>query len=1830
MRKLILFIALSFLLGNQFLFSQVPSYVPTNGLVGYWPFSGNANDASGNGNNGTVNGATLIADRNGIVNSAYSFDGLSNYIQVPHSSSISITGDITMSAWVKTNGSNGQNYQTIISKRQTYWTWEYAMWLSYHNSTPHNTKLLAARSLGTGNGEYGWSTTPYIQNNWENWVVTISNNQMKIYKNGVLDQTQVFSLVPVNQTCPLLFGKNTLSDSSEQFYGNIDDIGIWNRALTPQEVSDLYTSCTPPVAPTGALTQTFCATPAPTVASLTATGTGIQWYAAATGGTPLATTTALVNGTTYYASQSVSACESTTRLAVMVSLNDPQITASATAVCSGTPVSLTASTTATVAQNGNLPTNLQTGLIGYWPFNGNANDVSGNANNGTVYGATLAADRFGNANSAYSFDGNDYLSGNLNIDFNLNFTISSWVNPQSLNGGHFVQLGIDDGVNGCNGVGIGKGGLTTYSNDIGNNFIELSSCIAWNSSSYQIANNIWSLVTITKNNQGILYFVNGFQVHSILSTSILPSNGNYYFGSTGSNPTGPCYYTGILDEILVYNRALSPSEITQLYTAVPPTYLWSTGETTATINPSPTATTTYWCDVTVNGVTCRKSVTITVNTTPVPTGTATQTFCVTPAPTIASLAATGTGIQWYAAATGGTPLATTTALVNGTTYYASQSVSGCESTTRLVVTVSLNDPQITASATTVCSGIPVTLSASTTATIAQNGNLPSNLQNGLIGYFPFTGNANDESGNGHNANVNGAILTPDRFGNANSAYMFNANSSIIPTNRVQNVINTFSYSAWVNPNSTCIVPNQSQTSGAASNLPGNQCVIHPIHGQSFFNETTNAGSGLYVGTNGLYVEEHTGGWEAVPLSYNGNLIGWHLITIVYESKIPKLYIDGNYISTGIPSTLDIHISLGPDDFPTYFNSGIGAGYFPPSGTSQYFNGKIDDTSFWNRALSPAEISQFYNFNQTSYLWSTGATTATINPSPTATTTYWCDVTVNGVTCRKTVTITVNTTPVPTGTATQTFCATPAPTIASLTAIGTGIQWYAAATGGTPLVTTTALVSGTTYYATQTVSGCESTARLAVTVTLNDPQITASATTVCSGTPVNLTASTTATVAQNCNLPANLQTGLVGYWPFCGNANDVSGNANNGTVNGATLTIDRFGNANSAYNFDGNDIITTNINRGTMGNYMSISCFYKYQINSAINYEAIIGGNDSNGTEIFIGKDVNTLNIGVQDGNYDGNFVTGSNAFDGNWHHIIYTYENNIGKIYLDGQLSSTGNFTKCNDAEIYNFGSEYELSGYFFHGKIDNIGFWNRVLTQSEITQLYNANQATYLWSTGATTATINPTPTATTTYWCDVTVNGVTCRKSITITVNPNSTPAFTQVAAICNGGTLPALPTTSTNSITGTWSPALDNTTTTTYTFTPTAGQCATTATMTITVNPNIAPTFTQVVPICNGATLAALPTTSTNSITGAWSPTLNNTATTTYTFTPTAGQCATTATMTITVNPNIAPTFTQVAPICNGATLAALPTTSTNSFTGTWSPAMNNTATTTYTFTPTVGLCATTATMTITVIPLPLPPTGTITQTFCANIYPTLQNIVVTPSNINWYTSLTSTTPLPLTTNLPVGSTTYYASQFDAVTGCSSNVRLAVVATVLLENTPSTLTDQTFCSTDIKTLADVKTNGLNIVWYSSSSGGTPLLDSYLLTSSQSLYAAIYNVASGCESPIRQMIQITIINCQLVPNNLLTLNDNSLNDNLTIENIENFPINQIEIYNRFGELVWKTEYYNNDSNTFKGRANVSGVFQKDSDLPTGTYYFILKYYDSYRRKYTDLKSFLYINNNN
>ncbi|RYE12647.1 MAG: gliding motility-associated C-terminal domain-containing protein, partial [Sphingobacteriales bacterium] len=219
----------------------------------------------------------------------------------------------------------------------------------------------------------------------------------------------------------------------------------------------------------------------------------------------------------------------------------------------------------------------------------------------------------------------------------------------------------------------------------------------------------------------------------------------------------------------------------------------------------------------------------------------------------------------------------------------------------------------------------------------------------------------------------------------------------------------------------------------------------------------------------------------------------------------------------------------------------------------------------------------------------------------------------------------------------------------------------------------------------------------------------------------------------------------------------------------------------------------------------------------------------------------------------------------------------------------------------------------------------------------------------------------------------------TFTVTVNPNITPSFNFGTGftICAGGNAPVLPTTSTNGINGTWSPALaSNQASDTYTFTPSAGQCALPTTFTLTVVANVTPTFSfgNALNICAGGTVPALPAASDNGVNGTWTPaTVNAQQSGTYTFTPAVGQCATPVVFTVTVTPNITPSFSfgSSLSICANENVPVLPLNSTNGIAGTWNPAIvDNQSSGTYIFTPANGLCALPVSFTVTVSPLVTP--------------------------------------------------------------------------------------------------------------------------------------------------------------------------------------------------------------------------------------------------------------------
>ena len=95
-------------------FGQVPNYVPTDSLVGWWPFNGNANDESGNGYDGIIYGATLDTNRFGDVNSAYELDGLDDYIDCDQMPVLNAIPELTLSVWVKAHMTN--SYRRFIGK----------------------------------------------------------------------------------------------------------------------------------------------------------------------------------------------------------------------------------------------------------------------------------------------------------------------------------------------------------------------------------------------------------------------------------------------------------------------------------------------------------------------------------------------------------------------------------------------------------------------------------------------------------------------------------------------------------------------------------------------------------------------------------------------------------------------------------------------------------------------------------------------------------------------------------------------------------------------------------------------------------------------------------------------------------------------------------------------------------------------------------------------------------------------------------------------------------------------------------------------------------------------------------------------------------------------------------------------------------------------------------------------------------------------------------------------------------------------------------------------------------------------------------------------------------------------------------------------------------------------------------------------------------------------------------------------------------------------------------------------------------------------------------
>lgn len=241
MKKILLSL---FVLIYNFSYSQINL---NNGLVGYYPFSGNANDVSGHGNNGVVNNATLTNDRYGNPNSAYLFDGSTSFIQIPNSNSFQFGSNISLVAVVKPTGfySGKCHGNSIIFKGYgdpdpslSILRFEDGQYLNYNNCSmpvdPQHQNFYGQYTYGAP------GYTPYIvANQWYCVVYTYDGNVAKLYIDGQLKVSYNITGLNFNNSEDIFLGMANQPGFPYWFKGVLDEVRIYNRALNAQEVTSL-------------------------------------------------------------------------------------------------------------------------------------------------------------------------------------------------------------------------------------------------------------------------------------------------------------------------------------------------------------------------------------------------------------------------------------------------------------------------------------------------------------------------------------------------------------------------------------------------------------------------------------------------------------------------------------------------------------------------------------------------------------------------------------------------------------------------------------------------------------------------------------------------------------------------------------------------------------------------------------------------------------------------------------------------------------------------------------------------------------------------------------------------------------------------------------------------------------------------------------------------------------------------------------------------------------------------------------------------------------------------------------------------------------------------------------------------------------------------------------------------------------------------------------------------------------------------------------------------------------------------------------------------------
>ncbi len=434
-------------------------------LIAYYPFSGNATDESGNGHDGTVNGATLTQDRFGNADSAYLFDGVDDYIEVLDSTDLRLSGtDFSISAWFYETERNASALNTLLAKRNPHPAprdgWFYGVTgRTFGGNIPGKLRYF----VSSGDDSYCTGINIVSLGDWHHAVMTyeVGEETIRFYVDGVLDSVHPNMPTPNPTTSMNLFIGRDSRGEYNIFHGAIDDISIYNRALSEEQIQELY---------------------------------------------------------------------------------DP-------------PADI----------------DLDSGLVAHYPFNGSASDESNNGHDGIAMGE-LSFDT-GIEGECAVFDGETAkIQVPHSDDLNLEgpFTISCWVNSSGTNpyGALLAKIQNNTPRNGY-----------LFAANVPNVSSDLKMSLNWEwptvfgaaNSTNAVFDGEWHHVVSTYDNQSLVLYVDGeIEMQTAYTNGLTGNTMPLYIGWDPYYMTyQQRYFHGRIDEMRIYNRALSGLEIESLYNAEP-------------------------------------------------------------------------------------------------------------------------------------------------------------------------------------------------------------------------------------------------------------------------------------------------------------------------------------------------------------------------------------------------------------------------------------------------------------------------------------------------------------------------------------------------------------------------------------------------------------------------------------------------------------------------------------------------------------------------------------------------------------------------------------------------------------------------------------------------------------------------------------------------------------------------------------------------------------------------------------------------------------------------------------------------------------------------------------------------------------------------------------------------------------------------------------------------------------------------------------------------------------------------------------------------------------